>query len=195
LRFRFWSYPFNYVRHVLNASPVSIWDVQEFAFQRVQGTALTVQPKFHIVNGMTSNTLGGGVSGSSSADLESSYGMITYNVSPEPVLGVNALARAGVNHELAPAVMEAVRKHGPGPVQLWRVVNALADAQQPNSRARRRFWRRSLLPAITELTRAGVLFRQGPLISLSDFMTSLRPRSRTDARLIGRPRTYRGPAT
>ncbi len=72
--------------------------------------------------------------------------------------------------------MHAVRQHGNSPVNLWCVVNSLADARQPDYRARRRCWRLRYLCAVRELLRAGALVRHGPLIALQDFATRPRPR-------------------
>ena len=83
----------------------------------------------------------------------------------------------GVEHPLAPEFMAAMRQHGNGPFNLWRVVNALADARNPDSRPRRRCWRLRYLCALRELLRAGVLFRHGPLVAASNFATRPRPRS------------------
>jgi len=84
---------------------------------------------------------------------------------------------AGVQHPLAPAVADAVRRHGSSPISLWKVINGLANAQNPASRALRRSWRLRYLCACRELLRFKVLYRHGPLIAVSNFATHPRPKS------------------
>jgi len=83
----------------------------------------------------------------------------------------------GVEHPLAPAVMNALLRYGSGPVSLWKIVNLLANAQNPDSRAHRRSWRIRYLCACRELLRFGVLHRHGALIATSNFATRPRPRA------------------
>jgi hypothetical protein len=84
---------------------------------------------------------------------------------------------AGVQHPLAPEVMDAMCQHGPAPIGLWHVINHLADARKPDYRARRRCWRLRFWGACRELLRAKLLFRHGPLIAPSEFATKPRPRT------------------
>jgi hypothetical protein len=67
--------------------------------------------------------------------------------------------------------MGAVRKHGPTPVSIWRIINVIANARQPDSRAQRRRWRLRYLGAIHELLHGGVLFRHGAFIATTEFAT------------------------
>jgi hypothetical protein len=102
-----------------------------------------------------------------------SYGVIVIAPLIAPQTGAPLLG--GVQHPLAPEVMAAVRPHGLTPVGLWRVINGLANARNPDYRARRRCWRLRYWGACRELLRAKLLFRHGPLIALSDFATRPRP--------------------
>ena len=108
--------------------------------------------------------------------------MISFIVAPPTE--VYAPPLAGVQHPLASEVMAAVRQHGPVPIGLWRVINGLANARQPDYRARRRCWRLRYWGAVRELLNAKLLFRHGPLIALSDFATTprLRPQKRGPSR-------------
>lgn len=98
-------------------------------------------------------------------------------IAPESAPQIYRPPLNGVEHPLAPEVMSAVLRHGSRPVSLWKSVNSLANAQNPDSRARRRSWRLRYLCALRELLRAGVLFRHGPLIATSNFATRPRPKS------------------
>jgi len=73
--------------------------------------------------------------------------------------------------------MAIMRQRGPTPVSLWHVINGLANARNPNSRARRRCLRLCFWGAIRELSMAGLLFRHGPLIALARFATMPKPRT------------------
>jgi len=84
----------------------------------------------------------------------------------------------GVQHPLAPAVMDAVRKQGSTPVGLWKIVNSLASARNPNSRAQRRCWRLRFLGALRELLKAKLLHRHGSFIAAKDFAPPHTRRSR-----------------
>jgi hypothetical protein len=95
--------------------------------------------------------------------------VITFIVAPPSAPQANALAAAGVQHPLAPEVMAAVRQHGPAPIGLWRVINGLANARNPDYRARRRCWRLRFWGAVRQLLKAKLLFRHGPLIATRDF--------------------------
>ena len=64
-----------------------------------------------------------------------SYGVIVIAPLIAPQTGAPLLG--GVQHPLAPEVMAAVRPHGLTPVGLWRVINGLANARNPDYRARR----------------------------------------------------------
>lgn len=66
-------------------------------------------------------------------------------------------------------------QHGKNPVGLWKVINGLARARQPQSRDQRRCLCLRFWGAVRELLRFKVLYRHGPLIALQDFAT--RPRS------------------
>jgi len=103
--------------------------------------------------------------------------MITFLVAPPSAPQVDTPTLAGVQHPLAPEFMQAMRQRGPAPVSLWCVVNGLADARNPDYRARRRCWRLRYWGAVLELLRARFLFRHGPLIALSDFARRPRPKS------------------
>jgi len=80
----------------------------------------------------------------------------------------------GVQHPLAPAVMTAIRQHGPTPVNLWTIVNTLAKAQMSGDRKHHESWRLRFWGAIRELQRAELLFRHRSWIALKDFV--FRPR-------------------
>lgn len=84
---------------------------------------------------------------------------------------------AGVEHPLAPEVMQAMRQHGKNPVGLWRVINGLAKARQPQGRDQRRCLCLRFWGAVRELLRFKVLYRHGPLIATSNFATRPKPRS------------------
>ncbi len=75
----------------------------------------------------------------------------------------------GVQHLLAPKVMAAMRQNGREPIQLWRFINALARAEQPEYRLQHRFWRVRFLTAIRELRRVQLIFQHYDLIALADF--------------------------
>lgn len=86
-----------------------------------------------------------------------------------------------------------MRPYGPKPVSLWRVINGLANAQNPAFRAQRRSWRLRYWGAVRELRRARLLVRHGPLIALSDFAT--KPKARLPKHLppsVGRPTSENG---
>jgi hypothetical protein len=68
-------------------------------------------------------------------------------------------------------------RHGNGPISLWKLVNSLANAQNPDSRAHRRSWRLRYLCACRELLRFKVLYRHGGEIATSNFPTRPKPRS------------------
>ncbi len=104
--------------------------------------------------------------------------MVTVIVCPPTAPQANTLAAAGVEHPLAPEIMDAVRQRGPTPVGLWRVINGLANARNPDYRARRRCWRLRYWGAVRELLKAKLLFRHGALICTSDFATPPKPRTR-----------------
>jgi len=84
----------------------------------------------------------------------------------------------GVEHPLAGEVFNAVRQRGPAPVGLWKIINLLANAKQPDSRTMRRCWWLHFWGACRELFHADVLFRHGSLIASSNFATTPMPRSR-----------------
>ena len=83
----------------------------------------------------------------------------------------------GVEHPLAPEVMNAMLRYGNRPVGLWKIVNLLANAQNPASRALRRSWRLRYLCACRELLRFKVIYRHGGHIATSNFATRPRPKS------------------
>ena len=68
-------------------------------------------------------------------------------------------------------------QHGKNPVGLWKVINGLAKARQPEARAQRRCLCLRFWGACRELLRFRVLYRHGPLIATSNFPTRPRPRS------------------
>jgi hypothetical protein len=76
--------------------------------------------------------------------------------------------------------MDAMRRRGPSPVRLWRIINNLADARTPDSRPQRRCWRLRYWGAVRELVRVRLLFRHGPFVATQDF--ALTPRSRSQRR-------------
>jgi hypothetical protein len=87
----------------------------------------------------------------------------------------------GVEHPLAPEVMNAMLRYGSRPVSLWKVINGLAKAQNPDSRAQRRSWRLRYLCALRELLRFKVLYRHGSQIATVQFAP--RPRAKSPRRL------------
>lgn len=98
-------------------------------------------------------------------------------VAPESAPQVYLPPLAGVQHPLAAQIVDALRQHGNSPVGLWKLINALADTRQPDSRARRRCWRLRYWGACRELLKAKLLFRHGGEIATSNFATRPRPRS------------------
>ena len=84
--------------------------------------------------------------------------------------------------------MEAMRQRGTTPVGLWKIINALAKAENPDHRAQRRCWQLRFWGACRELRKAGLLFRHGPLIATSRFATMPKPRKRDR----GASRPYQG---
>ena len=111
------------------------------------------------------------------------YNVIDIIIAPEYAPPVNPLTAAGVEHPLAQEVMAAVRQHGPTPVALWKLINSLANARNPDYRARRRCWRLRYWGACRELLKAKLLVRHGPLIAPSEFACRPKPRSQ-DRRLF-----------
>lgn len=107
--------------------------------------------------------------------------MITFIVAPPTVPQVDALAAAGIQHPLAREVVDALREHGSMPVPLWRVIDRLASARNPDSRANRRCLRLRFLGALRELARAKIVHRHVGLISLKNF--AFTPTRRSRARL------------
>lgn len=83
----------------------------------------------------------------------------------------------GVAHPLAPEVMNAMLRLGSRPVSLWRVINGLAKARQPQGRDQRRCLCLRFWGAVRELLRFGVLFRHGGQIATVNFATRPRPKS------------------
>lgn len=73
-----------------------------------------------------------------------------------------------------------MRRHGPAPVSLWRVLDALAKARQPDSRAHLRYWRLRYWRAVRVLLGAGLLRRHGRLIATLEF--PIRPKLRARPR-------------
>lgn len=82
----------------------------------------------------------------------------------------------GVEHPLAPEVMNAMLRHGSRPVSLWRVINGLADTRHPQGRDQRRCLCLRFWGAVRELLRFGVLFRHGGQIATVNFATRPRPK-------------------
>lgn len=68
-------------------------------------------------------------------------------------------------------------RHGSRPVDLWKVINGLANAHQPQGRDQRRCLRLRFWGAVRELLKARVLFRHGSLIATVNF--AIRPRSKS----------------
>jgi hypothetical protein len=104
--------------------------------------------------------------------------MLSAIVAPCGAQQVSAIQLAGIRHPLAPGVMDSVRQRGRVPVPLWRVINGLANARNPDSRTMRRCWRLRFWGSVRELLRTGLLFRCGPLIATARFATTPRLRSR-----------------
>jgi hypothetical protein len=114
--------------------------------------------------------------------------VITFIIAPVDRTQIDALALAGVQHPLAPEVMDAVRQRGQAPVALWLLINSLANARQPDYRDRRRCWRLRYLRALGELLKVGLLYRRGPLIAAARFAILAKPKTRdrtTSRRLPG----------
>jgi hypothetical protein len=105
------------------------------------------------------------------------YIVIDIIIAPESAPQTYVSPLGGVEHPLAPQVMQAMRQHGKNPVGLWKIVNSLANAKKPDSRARRRCWRLRYWGACRELRKAKLLFRHGSLIATSDFAIRPKPRS------------------
>jgi len=104
--------------------------------------------------------------------------MISIVIAPPTAPQVNvihALSLAGIEHPLAGEVLNAVRQHGAKPVPLWRLINSLAVARQPDYRARLRCWRLRYWGALLELLRAKLLWRHGDLICSRDFAIHPKP--------------------
>ncbi len=80
-------------------------------------------------------------------------------------------------HPLAPELLSVLRKRGSAPAPLWAVINELANAPNPDSRAQRRCWRLRYLGALSALIRARIVFRHGALIASHDFAFMPKPRS------------------
>lgn len=74
-----------------------------------------------------------------------------------------------------------MRQHGPTPVSMWKIVNALANGHNPQARDRRRCWRLRYWGACRELLRVKLLHRHGPFISISNF--AIRPRPKVPERV------------
>ena len=72
---------------------------------------------------------------------------------------------AGVQHPLAPELIQAVRGHGNRPVGLWRAINQLASARKPNTRDQGRCLCLRFWGAARELVKVGLLFRHDGLIA------------------------------
>lgn len=108
--------------------------------------------------------------------------MITFIVAPPSAIVQAPLA--GVQHPLAATVLDAVRQHGSRPVRLWRLINALANARNPEYRAMRRCWRLRYLGALGALVEARLIFRHAGLIAQSDF--AIRPKARTKIQTAAR---------
>jgi hypothetical protein len=87
----------------------------------------------------------------------------------------------GVQHPLAPEVMNAMLRYGSRAVGLWRLINSVASAREPHGRDQRRCLRLRLWGAVRELLKFRVLFRHGPLIATVNF--SFRPRPKSPRRL------------
>jgi hypothetical protein len=115
----------------------------------------------------------------------SSYAVIDIIIAPESAPQVYVPPLGGVEHPLALPFMHAMRRHGNSPVGLWRVINGLAKARQPEARAQRRCLCLRFWGAVRELLRVRVLVRHGPLIATADFAT--RPKPRSQVRRPSRP--------
>lgn len=87
----------------------------------------------------------------------------------------------GVEHPLAPEVMNAMLRYGSRPVGLWSLINGIANARQTRGRAQRRCLRLRLWGAVRELLKFRVLFRHGPLIATVNF--AFRPKPKLPRRL------------
>jgi hypothetical protein len=99
----------------------------------------------------------------------------------------------GVEHPLAPEVMNAMLRYGSRPISLWTIVNSLANARNPACRAQRRSWRLRYLCACRELLKFKVIYRHGGHIATSNFAP--RPRAKSPRRLppsVGRSASGNG---
>ena len=85
----------------------------------------------------------------------------------------------GVQHPLAPEAMDAMLRHGNTPVSLWRVINGLAKARQPQGRDQRRCLCLRFWGAFRELLKAEKLFRRGSLISMVNISSQAKLPART----------------
>lgn len=94
-----------------------------------------------------------------------------------PQLPVHPLR--GVEHPLAPEVLERMRAHGPAPVGLWNLVNGLAASRLPANRAQRRCLCLRYWGAVRTLLAVGLLRRHGGLVAIGDFAARARPMSRS----------------
>ena len=85
----------------------------------------------------------------------------------------------GVQHPRAPKVLDFMRQQAGGPVNMWRVVNALtkAEAKDGDDRGQRRFRRLCFWVAIRELLRVKLLFRHYDQIATANF--GYRPRRKS----------------
>ncbi len=90
-------------------------------------------------------------------------------IAPESAPQTYVPPLGSVQHPLASEVMDVMRQRGPVPVGLWRVINGLANARNPDSRTRRRCWRLRFWGACRELLNAKLLYRHRRLIATTDF--------------------------
>jgi hypothetical protein len=121
--------------------------------------------------------LGNVPTSSNPAKLASSYVVIDIIIAPVDRPQVDALALADIQHPLAPKIMDAMRQRGPTPVGLWKLINGLAKAENPDSRARRRCWQLRFWGAVRELWKVELLYRHRGLIATRDFAFKPRPKA------------------
>src|SRR6267154_313981 len=98
--------------------------------------------------------------------------MVSIIIAPPDARQVYVPPLGGIQHPLAPEVMNALRRLASRPTSLWRIINFLADGRSPDSRLRRRCWRLRYWGVVRELLKAKLTFCHGLLISVSDFRST-----------------------
>jgi hypothetical protein len=98
-------------------------------------------------------------------------------IAPESAPQICTPPLSGVQHPLAPEFVQGVSRHGNRPVGLWKVINGLASAHQPQGRDQRRCLCLRFWGAARELLRAKVLYRHDGMVATRDFAFAPKPRS------------------